>query len=208
MNITSSPATLLILLITVVTSVRAWKDTRLFNQFILYPYQMARDKSWHRTITSGLIHADMWHLAFNMISLYSFATGYGGLEKTMGSLSFLVFYVATLIISDLTTVVRHKDNPAYRALGASGAVSAVILASVMNHPDGKLMMLMFPFPMPAWLFGILFIGYSHYASRNAKDNIGHEAHLWGAIAGVVLGWIMSSEIRENFLTFLHVKGIL
>ncbi len=208
MEIASSPVTLLILLITVVTSIRAWNDVSLFNRFILYPYQMARDKSWYRTITSGLIHGDTWHLAFNMISFYSFSAGMYGLERVMGSPQLLVFYLVSLILSDLTTVLRHKDNPAYRALGASGAVSAVVLASIMNNPDSKLIMLMFPVPIPGWLFGILYIAYSQYASKNAKDNIGHEAHLWGAIVGLVLAWIMSPQIRENFMAFLAVKGIL
>ena len=208
MEIAHSPVTLLILLITVVTSIRAWNDLSLFNRFILYPYQMAKDKSWYRMITSGLIHGDTWHLAFNMIALYSFSSGSYGLESVLGSIQFLLFYVVSLVLSDLSTVVRHKDNPAYRALGASGAVSAVVMAMILNNPSGEIIMLFLPIPIPGWLFGILFVAYSHYASRNSKDNIGHEAHLWGAIVGLVLAWIMSPVIREHFLHFLQAKGIL
>lgn len=182
---------------------KAFNDPNFMNQSLLYPYQMVRDKSWHRFFTSGLVHANTFHLAFNMISFFSFGFA---LEPIMGSLSFGLFYIMSLVISDLPSVFRHKDNPAYRALGASGAVSAVILACVLYNPDMRLIMMFLPIPIPGWLFAILYMGYSHYASRNSNDNIGHEAHLWGAIAGIVLSLMMSTTIREHFFAWLALKG--
>lgn len=203
--IQQSPISILIIAITVITSYQAFNDRNLLNKTLLYPYQMVRDNSWYRFISSGFVHADLTHLAFNMISFYGFGMA---LESIMGSIPFLIFYIAALIISDLSSVWRHKDNPQYRALGASGGVSAVILACVLYNPDMRLGLMFVPIPIPGWLFAIIYMGYSHYASKQNRDNIGHEAHLWGGIAGIILGLTMSETIRESFLFWLHNKGIL
>jgi membrane associated rhomboid family serine protease len=199
---------MIVIAINVIMSFMAFQNASLSDRWILHPYDMSRNNTWYRLITSGFIHGDMFHLLFNMISFYSFAVGVARLEWTMGSLTFGAFYIASLVISDLTTVVRHKDNYGYRALGASGAVSAVILASVLEDPSMQLMFMFAPFPIPGWLFALLYIGYSYYAStRKVAGNIGHEAHLWGAIAGIFLGYSMSPTIRHHFLLWLQSHGI-
>lgn len=194
-----SPVLLVILLVTVFVSYRAFNDRALLEKYLFYPHRMQADGSWYRFLSSGFIHADLTHLAFNMFTLYSFAQL---LEPVMGSLKFLLFYLISLVTSGLTSYNRHKDNPLYRALGASGAVSAVVLATIMYAPSG---IRIYGF-IPGWIFAILYMGYSHYASRNSNDNIGHEAHLWGGISGVVLGLTMSHEIRDNFLYWLQYQA--
>lgn len=191
-----SPVLLVILLVTVVVSYRAFNDRALLEKYLFYPHRMQDDGSWYRFVSSGFVHADLTHLAFNMFTLYSFAQL---LEPVMGSLKFLLFYLISLVTSGLTSYNRHKDNPLYRALGASGAVSAVVMATILYAPSG---IRIYGF-IPGWVFAILYMGYSHYASRNSNDNIGHEAHLWGGISGIVLGLSISHEIRDNFLFWLQ-----
>lgn len=186
----ASPVAAVIFIITLITSLQAFRDPQLMYKFILNPYDIVRDKEYYRMFTSGLIHGNTTHLAVNMISYYFFAFA---LEQMLGHWQFAVLYVGSLFLSDITTLIKHKDNPAYNALGASGAVSAVLLSVVMCMPDLTLL-LFFVIPMPGWFFAIAYIGYSYWASKNSNDNIGHEAHLWGAISGIVLTLILKPDV--------------
>ncbi|MEM6633176.1 MAG: rhomboid family intramembrane serine protease [Bacteroidota bacterium] len=194
-----APVAATIFVITLITSFRAFNDSVLRANFMFNPYRIARNKEYNRFLTHGLIHADTMHLAFNMLTYYFFAFYF---EQFIGHWQFAVFYLAALILSSATSYVKHKDNPSYNALGASGAVSAVVLGIIMFRPDLELL-LFFAIPMPGWLFAILYIGYSQYASRKANDNIGHEAHLWGALAGIVLTLIIRPDVTENIKGFLQ-----
>ena len=195
----SSPVAATIFVITLITSYRAFNDSTLRANFMFNPFRISRNKEYNRFLTHGLIHADTMHLAFNMITFYFFAFAF---ETIIGHWQFAVFYLAALVLSSVTSFIKHKDNPAYNALGASGAVSAVLLGIIMFKPDLTLLVF-FALPMPGWLFAILYIGYSHYASRNANDNIGHEAHLWGALAGIILTLVLKPGVTENIKYFLQ-----
>lgn len=194
-----NPVATVILLATVATSLMAWNDPTIIARFILNPFRVVKYKEYYRTLSSGFIHADGMHLFFNMYSFYIFAFI---LEQIMGHFTFALFYVMSLIMSHISVIAKHQDNPAYNALGASGAVSGLVLAFIMCNPSWNLYLMFIPVPIPGWLFGILYMAYSQYSAKKGNDNIGHEAHLWGALSGVILAPIMSEPIREGFLRWI------
>ncbi|RMG24683.1 MAG: rhomboid family intramembrane serine protease, partial [Bacteroidetes bacterium] len=189
-----------IFIMTIVTSLMAFKDPQLMHKFILNPYDVVRDKEFYRVFTSGLIHANYVHLGFNMITYYFFAFY---LEQILGHWQFAVLYVASLALSDITTIIKYKDHPSYNSLGASGAVSAVVLSIILCQPDIQLL-LFFAIPMPGWLLAIAYIGYSYYASKRSYDNINHDAHLWGALSGIILTIVLKPGVLQNFGQWLGV----
>jgi membrane associated rhomboid family serine protease len=186
---------LILIGLTVAISVYAWSKPELMDSWILQPYRMARDNSqWYRFLTSGFLHADIGHLFFNMFAFYSFssvvlgtfAEAYG---VGFGIGLFLVLYLGGIILSDLPTYFRHRDDRNYRSLGASGGVSSVLFASILLFPvspgGGGIIIFPFPFPIQPFLFGILYLVYSWYMGRRRGDNINHDAHFYGALFGVL-----------------------
>jgi membrane associated rhomboid family serine protease len=135
-----------------------------------------------RMLTSGFLHADMGHLIFNMITLYFFAPVVIGY---LGSWMFLVIYFASLIFGSLLTLILHKNDYNYRAIGASGAVTGILYSAILLRPD-MMLGIFFIIPMPAYVFGILYLLYSIYGMRAKNDNIGHTAHFGGAIGGYLI----------------------
>ncbi|MBJ6107530.1 rhomboid family intramembrane serine protease [Hymenobacter sp. BT523] len=166
------------------------------NSWIMDPYRMARSGGqWYRLLTSGFLHADWAHLLFNMFAFYSFApvvlgSLYGGYGQGVGLGLFLVLYLGGIILSDLPTYFRHRHDPGYRSLGASGGVSSVLFASILLMPVAPAGqgIIIFPIPVPIqpFLFGFLYLAYSYYMARRRADNVNHDAHFYGALFGVVL----------------------
>lgn len=136
-----------------------------------------------RMITSGFLHADIAHLAFNMLTLYFFAPIVYGY---LGNISFLLIYGGSLIFGSLLTMIFHKDNYSYRAVGASGAVTGILYSAILLEPNMSLYLFFIPIPIPAYLFGIGYLLYSIYGMKAKNDNIGHTAHFGGAIGGYVI----------------------
>ena len=182
--------------LTVIISAYAWSNAELMRAWILQPYLMARSGSqWYRLLTSGFLHADWSHLLFNMFAFYSFspvvlstlADGYG---PGVGLGLFLLLYLGGIIVSDLPTYFRHRDDRDYRSLGASGGVAAVLFASILLFPvapkGGGIIIFPLPIPIQPFLFGFLYLAYSYYMGRRRGDNINHDAHFYGALYGVVL----------------------
>jgi len=185
----------IILIATVAVSLFVmYAKPELYGKMILHPFSMTRENRWYTLISSGFIHADIWHLAFNMLSLFFFA---GQLERIIGSENFLIIYFTSMIISDIPTVIKHKDNPEYRSLGASGAVSAIIYSSILFNPIGTIYI--YFIPMPAVLFGVLFLVYGYYMEKRGMDYINHTAHNWGAVSGVVLTLIFAPYSWDVFM---------
>jgi membrane associated rhomboid family serine protease len=158
----------------------------MIGKFLFRPYFFVRDRQWDTMIMSGFIHADMMHLAFNMITFYFFAFT---LERFLGTTKFVILYFGGLIISHTCTWLKERRNPQYASLGASGAISAVLFCYIVYDPTT--MLLVFFIPMPALLFAILYVGYSMWASKNANDRINHDAHLCGALSG--LGFVAITD---------------
>jgi membrane associated rhomboid family serine protease len=192
----SNPVASVIFFATIVTSLLAFqRDSELRDKFILHPWGLIRGQRIYSIIMHGFIHADYMHLAFNMITFYFFAFY---LEVRTGHLNFFIIYFGSLIISVLSTIYKHKNDFDYRSLGASGAVSGVILSAVIYEPASRIYLFFFPIGIPSPIFALLYIGYSYYASKNRYGNIAHEAHLWGAIAGIALTILLDPNTLVEF----------
>ncbi|MFI5451324.1 rhomboid family intramembrane serine protease [Pedobacter sp. UC225_61] len=196
-----TPVASIIFIFTLITSIYAFNDATLYGKFMLHPYTVSKGKKLYTFITSGLIHADWTHLFFNMFTFYFFAFR---LEMMIGHWQFGLLYFLSLILSDIPTVIKHKDHFWYNSLGASGAISAVLFSYIMFEPM-SLIGVMF-IPMPAILFAILYLAYSWYMSKNAKDNIGHDAHFFGALTGLIFTVIFVPGIIPYFIEKLTGNG--
>lgn len=193
--ITDTPVASVIFIFTIITSLYAFYNPEVYGKFMLHPYSVSRGERVYSIITSGLIHKDWGHLFFNMLSYFFFAFT---LEKTIGHWQFAVLYMASLALSDLSTILKHKDHFWYNSLGASGAVSAVVFSYILFSPFSKLLIFPLPIPIPAVLFGVLYLFYSAYASKQSS-NINHDAHFYGAISGVIITIIFHPQVVGYFL---------
>jgi membrane associated rhomboid family serine protease len=179
--------TLIIIIATVITSLVTFSNHTLMGKLIFNPYMVSQKNEWYRFITSGFIHADFMHLFINMFVFYSFGSVveeyYGQVFEEHANLYFMVLYFGALIISIAPSYAKHKNNFSYNALGASGAVAAVLFASVIFNPLGTVYV--YFIKMPAIVMAVLYVGYEYYMGKKGGDNINHDAHLWGAIFGLV-----------------------
>lgn len=150
-------------------------------------------------LTSGLIHADFSHLLFNMLSFFFFAFP---LERIVGSTAFVIIFFGSLILSDIPSVLKYRDDPSYRSLGASGGVTGVIFSYILYDPMSRIYLFLIPIGIPAVLFAVLYIAYSYYAERVGHDHINHSAHLWGGISGAVLTIILDPNALQIFFARL------
>lgn len=180
---TDAPASLIILLLTSAVSLLALNgQSQWIDKGIFRPYYFLRRRQYYTLITHGLLHNSMTHLLFNMITFYFFAFT---LERTIGTPRFAVLYVLALCLSEVRTYLQHSDNPRYATLGASGAVSAILFAEIVYYPYQSLYLMFIPVPIPAPLFAVAYVAYSVYLSRRGDDGVNHNAHIDGAIAGLL-----------------------
>ena len=193
--------------LTVLVSAYAWSNHDLMESWIMRPYVMARSGQWYRLLTSGFLHADIAHLLFNMFAFYSFspivlATLAGGYGAGVGLALFLLLYLGGIIISDLPTYFKHRDDRDYRSLGASGGVAAVLFASILLFPvntnGGGIIIFPIPVPIQPFLFGFLYLAYSYFMARRRADNVNHDAHFYGALYGVLLTMVLVPGAISNF----------
>lgn len=154
---------------------------KLIERSLLRPYWLTRRREYERLITSGFVHADLGHLIFNMITFYSFGFT---LERHIGTMNFLALYFIGMVLSELGTCIKHRNNPEYASLGASGAILAVLFASIVYFPDQSLFIIPIPVPIPAPLFAVGYLAYTWWASRHSKGRINHDAHIGGALTGL------------------------
>jgi membrane associated rhomboid family serine protease len=154
----------------------------LIERGVFRPHWLLPKRQWATPVTSAFLHADLAHLFFNGFTFWAFGFG---LERTIGSAAFAALYAFGLLASAAGTWVKHHRDPAYRTLGASGAILAVLFASIVYHPGSSIFILPIPVPIPAPLFAVLYLAFTWYASRQARGRINHDAHLSGALAGVV-----------------------
>jgi membrane associated rhomboid family serine protease len=198
---------LVVIVITVLVSLRAFNNSELTNKLLYSPYACKHEGAYFRMIGHLFIHADFMHLSFNMMSLYFLGTileqelmySYG---EVRGEAHFLVIYILGGLFATLIPYIRHQDNPSYRALGASGAVSAVIFAAIIWNPQMELMILFLPIPIPAYIFGPLYIAFEYWADRRGGTGIAHDAHIGGAIFGVLYVLIINIDKGKEFLNAL------
>lgn len=190
--------TLIIIGVTVAVSVIAWGNPRLQQQLILWPPAVKRKKEYWRLLSYGLIHADGMHLFFNMFTMFFFGRNMEiVLGRLIGPLGLPLLYLGGLVVSILPSYLKHQDDPNYRSLGASGAVSAVLFAFILVAPGSTLAF--FFIPMPAIVFGVIYLAYTWYMDRQSQDNINHSAHLWGAGFGVLFMALLEPRLIGDFL---------
>ena len=193
--------TLTIIAITCVVSFVAFNNAALLERLILWPPAVSRGKQYYRLVTYGLVHAGTGHLIFNMITLFFFGEA---MERQytqyLGPFGFAGFYTGGLIVSILPTFLDNRDNPHYRSLGASGAVSAVLFAFILIKPWATIYV--YFLPIPAIVFAVLYIAYSIYMDQRSSDNVNHSAHLWGAAYGVAFTAVMEPRLLSLFLSSL------
>ena len=192
--------TLIVIAATVLVSWQAFEKPALLERLILWPPAIERKKQYDRLLTHGFVHADWQHLLFNMITLFFFGRAVEPLfAQILGPAGFVLFYLSAVVVAILPTYLRHRHDPRYRSLGASGAVSAVLFASILLQPW---MLIFIPIPIPAVLYGIGYVGYSFWMDRNGGDNVNHSAHLSGAIYGVLFMLLMEPRVGAHFLNAL------
>lgn len=191
---------IIIIIITIVVSVVAFRNPELQYKYLFNPYQIYHRKQLHRWFSHALIHASWEHLIFNMITLFFFGRHVEIIFKiyfgNKGILYFILLYLGGILVSSLPSYFKHKDNHYYNSLGASGAVSAVLFSSILFDPYN--IIYVFFLPVPAILFGIVYLIYSAYMSKRNVDNIGHDAHFWGAVFGFIFPVILNVEILLMF----------
>lgn len=170
-----------IILLNVVVSFKGFNDISFFRKYEFHIGSI-RSGDQIRMFSSAFLHADIGHLFFNMLTLFFFAPV---VVAYMGELSFLLVYFSSLIFGSLLTLLLHKDDYSYRAIGASGAVTGVLYSAILLQPD-MMLGIFFVIPMPAYIFGILYLLYSIYGMRAKNDNIGHTAHFGGAVGGYLI----------------------
>lgn len=196
MDNSNYPSAIIIFLMTIFFSIYTlYINKKALSKFALRPWSIVYEKKWYTIITSGFIHANLVHLMFNMITFVFFAPM---LEGKIGSFKFLIIYFGSMILSDITTILKNKDNYDYVSVGASGAISGILFSFILFFPKTSLMILFLPIPIPAPIFAIIYLLYSYFSAKYSKDLINHEAHFWGAIAGIVLTVILIPESLESF----------
>jgi len=171
-----------IIAVTILFSLKGLNDVAFFRKFEFHIGSI-RAGEQIRMITSGFLHADMGHLFFNMFTLYMFAPV---VINYFGSASFFLIYMASLVFGSLLTLLMHKNEYSYRAIGASGAVMGVLYSAILIDPSMNLYLFFIPIPIPAYLFGIGYLLYSIYGMKAKNDNIGHTAHFGGAVGGYLI----------------------
>lgn len=193
-------AALVIFTLTIAISLIAlYSSPNLLDRSLFRPYWFLRRRQYDTVIMSGFVHADLMHLIFNMMTFYFFAFP---LERYIGTVPFTVLYFAGLLVSHAGTYHKHRRNPDYACLGASGAIAAVLFAAIVYFPDQRLFILPFPVPIPAPLFAVGYLGYSYYAAKHPHGRINHDAHLGGALTGLVFVALTRPSAYEYLLRSL------
>jgi membrane associated rhomboid family serine protease len=207
------PITFLLLIANGIVSYLGFRDPAFMEKYVFNVNKILVHKEYYRLVTKGFLHADLSHLVMNLMSLYfmgeylevMYHVAYG----PMGMLAYLTVYFGSLLGGDALALLMQRNNGQYSSLGASGAISGVIFAALVISPSMTLYMFAF-IPMPFWLYAVLFTGYSLFGIRTRHGNIGHEAHLGGALFGLVLGalFMMSAAIKHwVFLTALALPPV-
>ncbi|HVU58818.1 MAG TPA: rhomboid family intramembrane serine protease [Puia sp.] len=187
---------LLLIIINILVSYKGLTNSLFFESYEFQVDRILVNRDYRRLITSGFLHVSWTHLIFNMLSLYIFSSP---VQFGLGGISFLVIYFASLIGGSLFSLFIHRHHGDYSAVGASGAVCGVMFASVALFPDMSLGFFFIPIAIPAWIYTFLYVLISIYGIRSQKANIGHDAHLGGALIGMILALIMHpSALSENF----------
>lgn len=212
--------TIIIIAVNVIFSLKGFNDHAFFERYKFQSGAVLNGKQYDRILTSGFLHVDYTHLIFNMLTLYFFANvviaffanpasmvfGASGITNLpTGYIMFAIIFIAAILAGNLLALFFQRNNPYYSAVGASGGVSGILFAAIAVYPEMTLGV-MFIIPMPGWVFGILYLAYSVYGMQRQLGNIGHEAHLGGAIVGLIAPVIFYPEVFT--VNKLYILGML
>ena len=201
--------TVVIIVITCLVSILCFYGKLNGNALVFNAYRIWHGKEWYRMLSYGLIHGSWGHLFFNMLTLYFFGRVVEAyfpmvFGKTLGIVLYVVFYVSAIAISTVGDLIKYRNDVGYNAVGASGAVSAILFASILFEPKMGIYIYLIPIPVPGYIFAPLYLLYCWYMAKRNMDNIGHTAHFWGALYGLVFPLVCAPYL---FLYFLdQLKG--
>lgn len=204
MDFSQAPITFIIIAVNVLFSIIGFSNDNFVNKTIMWPYGIKRYRQYGRFITSGFLHADWTHLFFNMFTFFFFGQTVERIFTNAlpnGKVWYIVLYFLALIVSDIPSYIKNKDNASYRALGASGAVSAIVFAAIIFDPWSQIR-LYAVISMSSLLFGILYIVYCIYMSRRNIGNVNHDAHLWGSLFGLAFTLILLVTLRSDAFPYI------
>jgi len=193
-----------IIILTVFVSYVCFQNSDTMSRLHFSPDRIKRHREYYRFLTYGFVHADWPHLIINMFVLYSFGSfviEYSAMIFKYPLLFFVGLYFGAIIMSTVFSYFKHRNNYAYVAVGASGAVSAVLFTSILFYPFGSIRMFFIPIDIPAWVFGLFYLIYSAVMARRGKDNIGHDAHFFGALYGLVFPILLEPRLLNYFISF-------
>ena len=206
---------ILFIIVIVGVSMKAFNDRDFMDKWMFIPYLVNRDKHYYRIVSHMAIHADWTHLIFNMMSLYLLGDVFlnatsgvyvgvdGGLIEyygvTKGQVHFALIFILGGLFAGILPYMRNKDNPSYRSLGASGAVSAVIFAAIIWNPEMKLGLFFIPVMIPAYIFGPLYLLFEFFMDKRGNTGIAHDAHIGGAVFGVLYVLLINIDKGKDFL---------
>ncbi len=194
---------IVIIATTILFSLKGFNDLAFFRKFEFHIGSI-RAGEQIRMLTSGFLHADIGHLFFNMFTLFMFAPV---VTNYFGTASFLLIYIGSLVFGSLLTLMMHKNDYNYRAIGASGAVTGVLYSAILIEPSMSLYLFFIPIPIPAYLFGIGYLLYSIYGMKAKNDNIGHTAHFGGAIGGYLITLLKEPTMIVDNTTMVVLLAI-
>lgn len=205
LNWDNNPGAISILIVTLLFSVAGLASEYFKEECMLHPYSISRGKRVYTLFTSGLVHANISHLAFNMFTYWFFAFL---LEKYfLGTRGFVLLYVAGLLLCDIPTIVKQRNNQGYYSLGASGAISAVLFCMIVFYPTMGIGMMFLPFHIPGYIFGILYLIYTTYSANQRSGHINHDAHLYGAITGIVMAFVLNYPEASQVIHKIVQNGL-
>lgn len=199
--------TIILISVTCLVSILCFTGRLNADKLLFHAYSVWHRKEWYRMLTYGVVHAGWGHLFFNMLTLFFFGRvveeyfqlAFGG---TLGIVLYVVLYVSAIAVSSVWDLVKYKDDWNYSAVGASGAVSAILFASILFEPKMGIYIYLIPIPVPGYVFAPLYLLYCWYMARRNQDNIGHSAHFWGAVYGLVFPLVCRPDILGHFLASL------
>jgi len=194
--------TFFIIIANLIVSYNGFSNRRFYNRFVFQVEKILVYKDYKRLITSGFLHVSWMHLLFNMFTLYAFG---GSLESYLGLFQYLLIYFASLLGGSLLSLYIHRNHAGYKSVGASGAIAGVIFGAIALFPGMEIGFFGIPLPIPAWIFGLAYMLISVYGIKSKKDNVGHDAHLGGALIGMVVAILMRPAVLlENYLPILII----
>jgi membrane associated rhomboid family serine protease len=192
--------TLIIVAVTVVISLVSFNDSSLQYKLTFSPFAVKHQRKWWLLFTHGFVHGDMMHLFFNMFVLFHFGEVIEAYFQLIDkSWLFPLFYLSCLPFASLPALMKHGDNPNYLAVGASGSVTGIVFMYIMLMPFSKLYLLFIPIGIPALLFGVLYLLFEYYSSKRGGTNIAHDAHIAGAVYGLIFMTLFNPEVWFHFI---------